>query len=186
MPSAIQETAAQIAGHLAGWTLKPTEYTHFATLGAADGAELHLSSSRVRGRLSVSGNYPRGRNGDWYGPHQDRPRITVAADRPAASIAQEIARRLLPQYLPQYQEAVARKAKTEALSARASAIAGDVAALLGVRLRDDGHGDAIKVYGERVDVTVHRYGSLKIEVRLESTDAGTATALSVLRILAGR
>ena len=63
-----------------------------------------------KSRLVVHVNFPRDRNGQYYGKdyNQKDPRITVSLTKTAEAIARDIQRRLLPEYLPMLAERVKR------------------------------------------------------------------------------
>lgn len=108
-------------------------------------------------RVEISPVFPRGRNGDHYGPYQFEPaKITVASSRPPAAIAKDIQRRLLPAYLPALAEAVARRDRDAQHQREARAVADRLAAILPKStVRENGSSYQVFSYEPEVTIQIH-------------------------------
>jgi hypothetical protein len=100
--TATHALAADVATHLSGWNYNsPGEVNSWAELQGPDGMAVHLSKVWNKPRVHVTGRWPRLANGQPNRPSES-PSITIARDRGAEAIAQEIRRRFLPAYVAAY------------------------------------------------------------------------------------
>lgn len=101
-----QAFAAAIVENLPGWRVLPPKESCFGTVLWADITDGTLSiaidgrpGAAQKGRICLRGVLPtHTRGGQYVTPEGNAPVVTVAADRPAASIAADIERRLLPTF----------------------------------------------------------------------------------------
>ena len=144
-------------------------YNHRRILAGPDGAGLNLAWVQSdNDRLKVLGRWPKPvRRGDRiydFHPH-DRPMITVAANRSADSIAQDIRRRFLPKYLPLWQEAIEVR---ETKLAEIEKLDGMLTLLMEIpNVRKDRNEDGVKfgeykaIYG---NAEVHSGGTVSLKI----------------------
>jgi hypothetical protein len=104
----LEALARAIAPHLDGESWRhvpqPAGRDGHAVIAGPGGAEIHLGQSWPRGRVQVSGGYPRDHHNRYVvdsvkSYSESLPSITVAATRPPQAVAADIARRFLPEYL---------------------------------------------------------------------------------------
>ena len=129
----LRRRAQAIAESLpAGWTfhLPTQDEPHHTRIDGPDGAGMWISQDRD-GRLSIAGEWPKNFENWYFYPRQDRPAITVSADRSPASIAADIARRFLPGYLPEYQKQAKQREDIIASTAAARTLAHELASMVG-------------------------------------------------------
>jgi hypothetical protein len=93
----MHQLAHHVADHLGnGWQVDPDHAAHDAYLTRPDGGYLHLHAIPGQpARIGVMDTYP---PSDYHHRADERPHITVRADRGPAILAREITRRLLPTY----------------------------------------------------------------------------------------
>ena len=99
----MDERAAEIARAMGtGWTAERCQHDEEGTyptriIRAPDrlALALHFAAYRQAGRISISGDYPKARNGQTPG-HDSAPSMTVADTKTPAQIAADIRRRILP------------------------------------------------------------------------------------------
>ena len=177
--------AMSIATHLPGWiadinTVRPEDSPpRYVVLGRDDGAGIALRFMRNKpGRLEVSGRYP---HEAYLSP--DRPSITLAANRPAQKVAQEITRRFLPAYLERWEEAQGQVISLRQAEARVKYTAELCAQIVALPLdRITYHqpqATGATLYTKVGQLTVERSGT----VRLETKSLQPTVALDVLKRL---
>lgn len=177
----VQRIARELAGlepFLGGWVYQERRgdaSESWATLERADGATIHVHGNgyNSKGRLSISGGWPRTAAGEECRPWRGEgcPSIMVGASRPVKRIAAEIARRLLPEYLPRYAENLKRTKETDAARATSAERCAVLAALVNGKVRGDadksvswshdgggGYGDAQSATGESWNIKLNGVG----------------------------
>jgi hypothetical protein len=147
--------------HLPGWKLDP-QYANSWAAGLIDGMgrEIHINPVKAKGRLYLSGFWPKDKHGNQLVP-VSAPHATISRDRPPEKIAADILRRFLPKYQDAYAPLLAEIKRTEERENRREAIAKELAALTpGGEL----YGNCIRVtvnFDSTVSITID-YKSLKV------------------------
>jgi hypothetical protein len=177
----LQQQAEAVAAAL-GWRyLPPTEDMAadcWAHLKSDNGAGLTFNFDSWKKRVRISGDFPPN-----YHPYGKSFEITVGQSRPASAVAKDITRRLLPTYLPAIAQALERKAKSDEACAVASALAAELAKLVGGEVLDprNAHSDerhAFRRYENLyVDGTVSAYGDCDVRLKIDSCSAALARIL---------
>jgi hypothetical protein len=135
--SALMACATRIAEALPGtWSAKDGGYPHSCQIVDERGRAFYVNDGRDRGRLSINGRYPNvGTSAMCYAAQIRRngelPRITVSAEKPAKTIAADIARRFLKDFIELHDQCTARKASDEASQAKRLANAQRLAQAVG-------------------------------------------------------
>jgi hypothetical protein len=171
---------------------RPPAITFAPELPALMQPRIYFRYDARKGRLSINVGWPVCDNdGGWGGPSADDTKgvvteITVSADKPAATIARDIANRMLPTYLPLHKELQRRIAvhQQDARNAQelAKRLAKDGAWLTAGRDRA-GFIEYLKEEGGDLRATVECRGSGTVKITLDDLDETQAAA--VLALLRG-
>jgi hypothetical protein len=164
--------ARELAALLPGWTYsgpggsESAEYWQVLTR-QADGATVHVNGNSwgQKGRLVISGGYPRTKRGEDMGS-RNRPSITVDPTRPVERIAADITRRFLPEYEPLYAEARRKTEEWDKAQDLAAVRCAEAADMIGGRVNSEkngvswyrdgnGYGDATTTTGESWTLKLH-------------------------------
>lgn len=148
---------------------------------AGHSIDLTFDGWQNEGRIEVSCNWPKGRDGRELIPHrlEDRPVITLAKTTAPERIARDIERRLLPRYLPIWTAQVERLARETAYEAQNErTIERIISAGLGERSRHGSGGVWLRgnVYADQVTPQGDT-------LRFESFSCPVDLALQVLELL---
>lgn len=196
----LQALTREVAGVLAqatgdAWTYveRDDTYTHVGRIARADGPVVfvHGPSYQHKGKLSITGDYPRDAEGqyvyvDWDDRQAGAPSIGVGEGRGAKVVASEIARRFLPAYLDRYAKVAERVAASNAHDEARKALADRLAAAIGTTARHDRGGSEVSVSvnndGGYGDVHVSSGNSVSIDLRSVTPEVAEA----VLRVVTGK
>jgi len=163
---------------------------HYGRVVGPQGMTLYIHGAgwAGRGRLSVSGEYPR-RDSNYYGPREDRAKATIAAERAQgdtlAKAAREIVARMFNVYREQYAKALAAAEAHDRYESAAEAVAAKMRAALGDIQSDSQYRREPR--GFYVNMNGHTYGSGDCSddsVRFDRLSTSVPKALRIAAILA--
>jgi hypothetical protein len=172
---------SEVLVHLPGWKLDPaySGHTWCAVLIDGTGRAVHISITHAKGRLYISGMWPSDSDRQQYRPDKCQ-HITIARDRPAAKIADEIRRRFLPWYMAAYAEQAERVKSRNAARTRQQEVTVELAAILGQEATRQVQSNPTRIYAPGLTVDVNGGGeTVSIELRYKSVKVAKA----VLRAL---
>ena len=179
--------AKSIAEHLPGWFAEvpspraadnyPPRHVYLGRETDKAGIALAYTWNQP-GRVDVSGRYP-----PEASNYPDRPSITLAANRPAEKLANEITRRFLPAYIVRWEQAQGEVIRLRLAEVRVQYTAEVCAMAVGLPL------EQIRYDGTpRIGATLYTsVGKLTVEyngtVRLQTNSIQPTVALEILKCL---
>ena len=188
-----QQKAMQVSWCLYPWDIQPdtSPYAQPTVVELVnpqvEGARLIIKLVEAgKGRIAVWGAYPEG-----FRPLPEQcPRITVAAERNARSIADDITRRFLPLYLPLFEKAAEQARAFAASQARCNRAIDELADTLGVAARrycDLNQYGEVRHYGRKLGVVIAQPYDFErdggVTVKLEISRVPLDTALAICRLV---
>jgi hypothetical protein len=167
------------------WVVVPNCWWH-ARINSGD-YSICVSYNSQKKRFAFSGDWPRDTTGRDHGPRgSDNRRVSIAADRPAGSIAADVCRRFVEWYLPKFDEMKASAENASNSASRQQRAADALAAIIGVSATQYGR-PSTKFHAYRHGIQSVEVGSGANWVKIETDSTlPVEVAAEVLQLLAAR
>ena len=153
---------------------EPSDWRYEITDGTGHVLNFHVNSYQHKGKLRVSGNFPRSRTAPY---RTDYKTIGISISRPPRDIAADITRRLIPQYLAAYDRAEEAYKEQHQKAENIKLIAEAIIRVTGGRVHTNGHSTRT-VYFDHGEAEIWSGGD--ITLRLSSLSPDMAIKLAAL------